>query len=523
MPELDAEMLVDQVMMLGLVSREQLREATAEAEDASPDTILRMLLRKGSITSWQVERLKKADPSGFFFGDAKVLFHLAEGTFARVYRGQHITTGAPLAIKVLRQRFAAISEAVERFHKEAEAGIRLRHPNIVQIIDVGQQDQRHYMIMEYVEGMNLRDFMKLRTRIPSAQAVPLMLGMARGLQYSLERGITHRDIKGTNILISNSGEAKLVDFGLATIQADEGKSGVQSQRTVDYSALERTCKSPKGDPRSDIYFMGCVFYQMVTGQLPMAESESKDMLRKMLKRSFGAIKPINDHRYAPEEEVVRIIEKMMKIDLKARYQTMDDVVADLERFAALSKEAAPAVAQRTTTEAEHDDAEPIFAAPKGPESPAVAPQEDEKHEDDGPPDDVLESFEVKALVPRSILCVESQNEIQDALRKSLTAWGYRALLVADAELAAERFREAPVDAVIFDTDGQGNESIEAFLDMHEKAHEEGHQLFALVLLGPKQGALRAKLPTDDKLIILSKPVKMKQVQDALAQLLPRDT
>ncbi len=169
-----------------------------------------------------------------------------------------------------------------------------------------------------------------------------MLGMSRGLQYSLERGVTHRDIKGTNILISNSGVAKLVDFGLATMQSDETKPGVKSQRTVDYSALERTCKSPKGDPRSDIYFLGCVFYQMVTGQLPMPESESKDMLRKMLKRSFGAIKPISDHRYAPEEELGRIIEKMMKIDLKARYQNMEDVVADLERFEATIKPASTA-------------------------------------------------------------------------------------------------------------------------------------------------------------------------------------
>ena len=245
MPDLDAEMLVDQAVMLSLFSREQLREARAEAEDVSADAVLRMLLRKGSLTSWQIERLKKGDPSGFFYGDAKALFHLAEGTFARVYRGEHTTTKAALAIKVLRQRFVTISEAVERFHKEAEAGMRLRHPNIVQIIDVGQQDQRHFMIMEYVEGMNLRDFMKLRTRIPTEQAVPLMLGMARGLQYSMERGVTHRDIKGTNILISNSGVAKLVDFGLATMQGDEAKPGVKSQRTVDYSALERTCNSPK--------------------------------------------------------------------------------------------------------------------------------------------------------------------------------------------------------------------------------------------------------------------------------------
>ena len=97
----------------------------------------------------------------------------------------------------------------------------------------------------------------------------------------------------------------------------------------------------------------------------------------------------------------------------------------------------------------------------------------------------------------------------------------RALLVADAERAAERFRESPVDAVIFDTDGQDSESIEAFLDMHEKAHEEGQQLLALVLLGPKQAALRQKLPSEDNLIVLDKPIKMKQVHAALARLLPK--
>jgi serine/threonine protein kinase len=516
MPELDAEMLVDQVMMLGLVSREQLREATADAEDGSPDAVLRMLLRKGSITSWQIDRLKKGDPTGFFFGDSKVLFHLAEGTFARVYRGEHLTTKAAVAIKVLRQRFAQIPEAVERFHKEAEAGMRLRHPNIVQVIDVGQQESRHFMIMEYVEGVNLRDFMKLRTRIGPQQAVPLMLGMAQGLRYSLERGVTHRDIKGTNILISNTGIAKLVDFGLATMQGDEGKPGVKSQRTVDYSALERTCNSPKGDPRSDIYFLGCVYYQMVTGQLPMEESESKDMLRKMLKRSFGAIKPINEHRYAPDEELSRIIEKMMKIELKARYQSMDDVVADLERHHEfLAETAVQSPATRTTEPpapptVDETDVESLFPAPEEQESGDLEQSSSE----------TLQHFEVKAVVPKVVLCVEAQAEIQDVLRKNLSSMGYRVLLVADAERAAERYREAGVDAVIFDTDGQGADSIDAVVDMHDKAHEDGQQLRALVLLGPRQEALKEKLPAGDRLVVLSKPIKMKQVQDAIHGLLP---
>jgi eukaryotic-like serine/threonine-protein kinase len=507
MAELDADMLLDQVTMLGVVSREQLQDARAAADSGAPDAVIRMLLRKGMLTSWQIDRLKKGDPSGFFFGDAKILFHLAEGTFARVYRGEHVTTKTPLAVKVLRQRFAQIPEAVDRFHKEAEAGMKLSHPNIVQVIDQGRQENRHYMIMEYVEGMNLRDFMKLRTRIHTEQALPLMLGMARGLKYSFQQGVTHRDIKGTNILISNQGEAKLVDFGLATMQGDEKQPGVKSQRTVDYSALERTCNSPKGDPRSDIYFLGCVFYQMVTGQLPMEESESKDMLRKMLKRSFGAIKPINEHRYAPEEELGGIIEKMMKIDLKARYQTMDEVVAELENFQKDYEAAKAGGAVKKKSEEDEEFIDSIFLRHEL-EQPAVA--KPAKPAQKAP----------KPVPSKSILCVETQAEIQDAFRKTLSAMGYRVFLVSDAEVAAERFRETPVDAVIFDSDGQDADSFDAFLDMHERAHEDGHQLVALVLLGIKQGDLRERLPSDDKLIVLDKPIRMKQVQDALQNLVP---
>jgi eukaryotic-like serine/threonine-protein kinase len=525
MPEVDAEMMVDQVRMLGLVTPDQLREASAEADDNSPDTILRMLLRKGALTSWQIDRLKKGDPSGFFFGDAKVLFHLAEGTFARVYRGEHSTTKAALAIKVLRQRFAALPDAVDRFHKEAEAGIKLRHVNIVQVIDVGQQENRHFMIMEYVEGMNLRDFMKLRVRIAPEQALPLMLGMARALHYSLERGVTHRDIKGTNILISNTGVAKLVDFGLATMQGDESKPGVKSQRTVDYSALERTCNSPKGDPRSDIYFLGCVFYQMLTGQLAMEESESKDMLRKMLKRSFGAIKPISEQRYAPDEELARIVEKMMKVDLKARYQRMEDVVTELERYQNSVREAAPESVAATTPAAPAIEAPEVEEAPEfiPPEYEEVSVPEPAASSSEQGSDESLQPFEVQSVkhgAQKCVLCVESQAEIQDALRKSLSRMGYRVLLVSDAETAAERFREADVDAVVFDTDGQGAESIDAFVDMHETAHEDGQQLRAVVLLSPRHEELKEKLPTDDQLIVLSKPIKMKELQQALARLAP---
>lgn len=499
MPEVDLENLVDQCALIGLVTREQMNEARAELEDATPDAVLRMLLRKGRVTSWQLDRLKKGNPSGFFYGDFKVLFHLAEGTFARVYRGEHTSSGQAVAIKVLRQRFAQIPDAVSRFHKEAEAGMRLRHENIVSIIDEGRHENQHYMIMEYVEGMNLRDFLKIRHRMKGEQALPLMLGLAHGLKYSFDQGVTHRDIKGTNILVSNNGVAKLVDFGLATIEGDEQQSGMKSQRTVDYSALERTCRSPKGDPRSDIYFLGCVFYQMITGQLPMEESESKDMLKKMLVRSFGAIKPIGEHAYAPDEGLSAVIAKMMKLDLALRYQTMDAVVEDLERYkksqeGGAEEEKAHPIDQFESIFESLPEPEPTLpAAPRTPEAPPVP--------------------------TTSVLCVESQDDIQDALRKSLGRMGVRPILVQRADIAADRFTESPPNAVIFDTDGQ-EDPIEALLEMHENAEENERPFRALVLLGPRQEDLKEKIPVDDDVIVLVKPVKMKEVRDAIERLLP---
>ncbi len=497
MADFDAETLAEQACLLGLITREQSREAIADADDLSLAALIRSFLRKGLLTSWQLERLQKDDPSGFFYGGYKVLFHLAEGTFARVYRGQKVDSGQPVAIKVLRQRFVSDPVSVERFNKEAEAGMRLRHPNIVQILDFGEQDRRHYMIMEYVEGSNLRDFLKLRGRLDSKTALPLMIGLAKGLQYSIASGVTHRDIKGTNILISNSGAAKLVDFGLATIEGDE-KRTMQSQRTVDYSALERTCGSQKGDPRSDIYFLGCVFYQMLTGQLPLPEVESKDMMAKMLKRSFGAIKPLSEHNYAPDPQLSAIIEQMMKMDLRSRYQTLDEVVDALDAYKA--RKEAPVDA---TAESEEDHFADIFERrPADDEQPGTGPTA------------------VKAVASKKVLCVEAQNEIQEAFRKTLSKMGYRVFLIGNAEVAAERYREQTPDVVIFDVDGLGPDAVDAFIDMHDKAHEDGLTLSALVLLGPKQKTLHEKLPTDDRLIVLNKPIKMKDVQDAITQLAP---
>lgn len=540
MPVLDIDAVLDQLPLIGLISRDQYREAKAEAEDDSSDAIVRSLMRKGWLTSWQLERLKKGDTSSFFYGEYRALFHLAEGTFARVYRGERVDSGSPVAIKVLRNRFATSPEAVAAFHKEAEAGMRLRHPNIVRITDSGQIDDRHFMVMEYVEGSNLRELLRLRTRFKGREALPLMLGLAEGMTYSHNQGVTHRDIKATNILISNSGAAKLVDFGLAAIDDAGGKGGMQSQRTVDYSALERTCGSAKGDPRSDIFFLGCVFYHMLTGHVAMEDSESKDPLKKMLKRSFGVIKPISEHAHAPDPALSRIIEKMMRVDLASRYQTMAEVSADLKAWSDVLAGKVAVVEKKTDDEddslddllkldssifqhsyrdedePEKADPEPVQNAPQ-PETETVLEAEPEPEAKPEPPPAPPTRPEPSSRT--TILCVEAQAEIQEALRKALSRLGYRVLLFSDPEAAVDRYRESPSDIVLFDFDGQNaNDAVPALAALHAKAEEDGRPFWALILLGPRQDSLRERLPKADRLAVLSKPVKLKQVQEALADL-----
>ncbi|WP_435018876.1 protein kinase domain-containing protein [Tundrisphaera sp. TA3] len=504
MHEIDAQTLLEQASLIGLISRDQAKAVRADAEDGSIEAVTRVLLRRDLLTAWQVEKFKKGDLSGFIFGGCKVLFHIAEGTFARVYRGRKMAGNQSVAIKVLRQRFVADPAAIARFNQEAESGMRLVHPNIVQTYEYGEQDKKYYMIMEFVEGSNLRDFLRIRGRLTPEEALPLMMGLAKGLAFSLDKGVTHRDLKASNILISSSGEAKLVDFGLATIEGEEKKmAAAHGQRTVDYSALERTCGSPKGDKRSDIFFLGCVFYQMITGVLPMPEVETNDPLKKMLKRGINTIKPLSDQRHAPDEGLSRIIEKMMKVDLKARYQTMEQVVSDLDDYL-----------EQLAAKSHGGQAKRSMPGP-GSAAPAAAAAVEHVDEVHGPEDAGELGGEVKRL-----LCVEAQSEVQDALRKYLTRMGYRVLIVSSPELAVERFRENPTDGVVFDADGLGPEALDAFLSIHEKAREDGHDLSAVVLLGPRQHFLAKRLPTNKRLVVLPKPLKMKQIQDAIQKLVP---
>jgi len=171
------------------------------------DEFVQFLLRRELLTNFQLDRLLKNERGGYFYGDYKVLYMVAGGSFARVYRAAHKDTQVVRAIKVLRKRYSDNPAQTDHFCREGMVGKSLRHANIVPIHEVYSKGMTHFLVMEFVEGRNLREFIKIRKKLDPIEATRMMIDMASGLRYAVEHGVSHRDLKLTNILVSSKGQA----------------------------------------------------------------------------------------------------------------------------------------------------------------------------------------------------------------------------------------------------------------------------------------------------------------------------
>jgi len=186
---------------------------------------------------------------------------------ALVFEGEDTLLGRPIAAKVLHPQYAADESFVTRFMREAQAVARLRHPSIVEVYDVGQDGDRHFIIMEFVEGKSVKDMVR-QGPISDDRIIDIGIQMAKALEHAHMAGVVHRDVKSHNILVSPEGGAKLVDFGIA---AAKGASSVTEAGTVlgtvHYIAPEQA-RGEAAVPASDLYSLGVVLFEMATGRLP---------------------------------------------------------------------------------------------------------------------------------------------------------------------------------------------------------------------------------------------------------------
>ena len=424
-----AEKFAQRVFDIGVLDNIQVDSAWSElgTRDASLEQLTSVMLRKGLLTNWQIDRVLAGERYGYIYGKYQIRYLVGAGTFARVYRGSHVETGKVVAIKVLRNRHSDDMEKQDHFLREANMVKELRHPNIVPVYDFGAERERYYMVMEFVEGDDLREILKKRGKFNPLESIQIISDVTSGLDFAVGKGVTHRDMKMSNVLLTSTGRGKLVDFGLAAMAASEKeknakKTGVitTSSRSIDYAGLERMTRVHKGDKRSDIYFAGCMLYHLLTGVSPLLESRERS--ERLSATRFREVTPLTQHDADLPPSLIAVVNKAMDLNVERRYQTPGEMLSDLHK-----------VKQRL----EHGET----AAEEG---------EGKKLDREGE--------------GRSVMIVESNIEMQDTLRDLLKRRGYRVLIVGDAERALGRFDgiEQPAECVIFCTTEMAEEALDAF-------------------------------------------------------------
>ena len=370
----------------------------------------------------------------------RILRKLGSGGMGVVYEAEDTRLGRHVAIKLLSEKFSKSSAAIERFQREASTASSLNHPNICTVHDVGEHAGRHFIVMELLEGRNLRDVV-LSGALPAEQLTSFGIQIADGLEAAHKRGIVHRDVKPANLFVIDRERVKILDFGLAKLTGRDRSERVLSDHppsddeptqsvtaagefvgTVSYMSPEQARGEPL-DHRTDLFSFGVVLYEMATGVLPFRGDTSAVVFDSILNRLPAPARGVNP-KVSPELE--RVIARALEKHRDLRFQSAADMGAELRRLAMRANSVA-AVAPDATT-----NSQLAFSAP--------APQPDAKPQ----------ATQVVLLYRRN---AQPDQQIMRALEEKLSLQGYRVFVDRHLAVGVDWAREiekkiATADAVI---------------------------------------------------------------------------
>jgi serine/threonine protein kinase len=366
-----------------LLTPSQLAQARLSARQGdTPTAIAKSLARRELITRWQAGQLL-AGRSSFYLGKYRLIELLGRGGMGSVFLGQHVTMNRRVALKIISRRVRKDRASLDRFLAEARAIATLDHPNIVQAYSVDNEGDRYYIVMEYVEGMNLQRLVEEDGPLECRLAADYVRQAAEGLDHAHRRNMIHCDIKPSNLLVNVQGVVKILDMGLARLtgkgvrnrlceapgtdqgsvgpfpqtvpdtfseEPEAGGSGERVLGSVDYLAPEQAIEGPDLDHRADVYSLGCTLYFLLTGHPPFPQGT---LTERILKHQTQEPSAIRAERPGVPAELAAICAKMMAKRPENRYQSAAEVgrvLADWRSAASSLKRAVPLVRARPLEE-----------------------------------------------------------------------------------------------------------------------------------------------------------------------------
>lgn len=306
---------------------EGLRTAQIVPSDAME--CAQLLVCDGLLTQFQAKLLLQGKWKNFFLGGKyKVLDQLGSGGMGTVYLCEHRYMRRRVAIKILPPEKGHSPIILQRFMREAQAVARLDHPNIVRAHDIGQHGSLFFLVLEYIEGVNLHQLVSEHGRLTISRAVNYVVQASQGLHHAHAQALIHRDIKPANLLLDRNGFVKLLDLGLARFSDDRNSEDSQGHPTgvlgtADYIAPEQAIDAEAADARSDIYSLGCTLFYLLTGRVLF---EGGTVSQKLIKHQTAQPTPITSLRPEVPRGLVDIIWRMLSKDPTVRPQSCQELM-----------------------------------------------------------------------------------------------------------------------------------------------------------------------------------------------------
>jgi serine/threonine protein kinase len=288
--------------------------------------------------SWAAEQKSTSEEMPRQLDQYRILKRIGQGGMGTVYQAEHVQLGKVVALKVLSPERLGKSHASERFMREIQAIGRLDHPHIVRATDAREAEGVHFLVMEYVEGIDLHHLVHTRGPLPLADACELVRQAAVALQHIHEHGLVHRDIKPSNLMVTDvrTPVLKVLDLGLARLRAEEPVEDLtgpgELMGTLNYLAPEQATDAASVDIRADIYSLGCTLYYLLAGRPPFGSAEYATPARKLSAHLNDTPPPIRKFRADVPEKLAAVLDKMLAKDRTQRYETPAAVAEAIRPF-----------------------------------------------------------------------------------------------------------------------------------------------------------------------------------------------